>query len=171
MPEIKSAPNTKRPCKLPDPDSGATPIRSGSGETSFAVRPYRPDDEVSLISIWNSAVWADPIDAATWRGRYLADPNFRRENCLIADSGDQAVGFLLGFIGSNNADAADGPGWIVSMGVLPGKWRRGFGRALFGAFERAARAGMLVDCGRTLCAVLHRAGGRYRQLPGIAPFL
>ncbi len=142
MREIRSAPSTKRPCERPVPDSGAMSTNVESSETAIAIRPYRPGDEGSLLTMWNTAVWADPIDEAIWRGRYLADPNFRRETCLIAAMGNRVMGFLLGFIGqerSSLADSVDRPCWIVSMGVVADVRRHGIGSELFGAFECAAR--------------------------------
>lgn len=111
-------------------------------EEAHVIRPYRPVDEGSLLSIWNATVWADPIDAAIWRGRYLTDPNFRRDTCLIAEVDGRVVGFLLGFISRTVVpviEAGEQPCWIVSMGVSADVQRRGIGAALFGRFERAAR--------------------------------
>lgn len=109
----------------------------------FAIRPYRPEDEEALLAIWNDAVWADPLDSAAWRARYLADPNFRRDTCLVAEAGDRPTGFVLGFLprqDSLTGSAVDRPCWIVSMGVLPEFRRRGIGSSLFRALELAARA-------------------------------
>lgn len=142
MREIRSVPSTKRPWERPVPDSGAKPAEAARSESAVAIRPYRPGDEGSLLSIWKTAVWADPIDGAIWRGRYLTDPNFRRETCLIAELGNRPVGFLLGFIDRAErprSDSADWPSWIVSMAVREDVRRRGIGGGLFGAFERTVR--------------------------------
>lgn len=142
MRETRFAPNTKPPCERPVPDSGAKPTSAEGSDEAVSVRPYQPADERSLLSVWNTAVWADPIDAAIWRGRYLADPNFRRDTCLIAELGDRIVGFLLGFISREVGvlpNAAHQPCWIASMGVLMDARRRGLGGALFDRFELAAR--------------------------------
>lgn len=148
MPETKSAANTKMPCEQPDPDSGPTgPDGPAISGRSFRIRAYRPEDEDGLLCVWNEAMWADPIDGAVWRSRYLADPNFRRETCLIADQGNRVVGFLLGFIAWDGPPASEGvmgPGWIVGAGVSEDFRRRGIGTRLFGAFERIAR-----DTGRS----------------------
>lgn len=120
-------------------------MKSISGEMIeevHVIRPYRPADEGSLLSIWNATVWADPIDAVIWRGRYLTDPNFRRDTCLMAEMNGRVVGFLLGFISRvvvQVTQAGDQPCWIVSMGVSADVRRRGIGGDLFGRFELAAR--------------------------------
>lgn len=63
------------------------------------IRPYTSGDKVYLVSLWNDAMWADPIDVTTWRSRYLLDPNFTPGECLVAvDPISGAVdGSVLGF--------------------------------------------------------------------------
>lgn len=92
--------------------------------------------------VWNGTVWADPIDAEAWRGRYLIDPNFRRETCVVAERDGELAGFLLGFIDRRLDPASAGstrPCWIVCLGVTEELRRRGIGGELFRAFEREAR--------------------------------
>lgn len=49
------------------------------------VRPYAGNDEFSVLRVWNSAMFADPITAATWRAKVLLGPNFDPEGCLVAE--------------------------------------------------------------------------------------
>ena len=81
------------------------------------IRPYRAGDEAGLLTVWNEAMWADPIDERIWRSRYLLDPNFDPATCLMAvDPGDDRIsGFVLAMRhrASNGTDA-----WVVGFGVL-----------------------------------------------------
>jgi GNAT superfamily N-acetyltransferase len=114
----------------------------------FVIRPYRATDEAGLLACWNAAVWADPIDALTWRGRYLLDPNFAPDTTPVAvdpASGD-VVGFVHGYVDRSPA----GPGadaWVVAFGVREDRRRSGIGTALMMTFEEAIRA---AGAGRAL---------------------
>lgn len=89
------------------------------------VRPYRATDEQSLIACWNATLWADPIDARTWRSRYLLDPQFESETCLIAEVNGAVTGFCFGMRGPDSPEAA-----IVALGVQAEAQQRGIGTAL-----------------------------------------
>jgi GNAT superfamily N-acetyltransferase len=89
------------------------------------IRSYRPTDERGVIDVWNATLVVDPLPDDEWRGRFLLDPNFRRDNLLVAQLGDQIAGFVLGMRdGSQDA-------WIVAFGVRPDMQRRGIGTKLF----------------------------------------
>ena len=87
------------------------------------IRGYRPDDEVGVLAVWNSALFADPISATTWRAKVLLDPNFDREGCLIAEVDGEVRGFLRSLVrrvpffglGYEPEQA-----WITAFGVAPG---------------------------------------------------
>jgi GNAT superfamily N-acetyltransferase len=111
------------------PDAPRTSIAS-----AFTIRPYEPGDEAQLLPVWNAAMWADPIDVAVWRGRYLLDPNFDPRACPVAidaATGD-IVGYLLAFASRTPADRTQsGPdAWVVGFGVAADHRRRGVGRAM-----------------------------------------
>lgn len=89
------------------------------------IRPYRATDEPGLLACWNTTLWADPIDARTWRSRFLLDPRFEPETCLVADVNDDVVGFCFGMQPAGTTEAA-----IVAFGVLPEVRRQGIGTAL-----------------------------------------
>jgi GNAT superfamily N-acetyltransferase len=100
------------------------------------IRPYEPADEAGLLACWTAAMWADPIDAITWRGHYLLDPNFAPETTPVAidpDTGD-LVGWVHGYAAPGGAEA-----WVVAFGVREDHRRGGIGEALMAAFEAAAR--------------------------------
>lgn len=113
---------------------GATVVVSG-----YKIRPYNAGDEAGLLLAWNSAMWADPLDAYRWRSTYLLDPNFTPEECLVAEEvdGGGIVGFVLGFT-EKHGDAADA--WIVGFGVVPGHRRKGIGTALIERLKETWRA-------------------------------
>lgn len=105
------------------------------------IRPYRAEDEAGLLAVWAGAVWADPIDALTWRGRYLLDPNFAPETTPVAvdpDTGD-VVGFVHGFI-DRSPSGPGGDAWVVAFGVREDRRRAGIGAALMASFDDAARS-------------------------------
>lgn len=104
------------------------------------IRPYRAGDEAGLLAVWTGAVWADPIDALTWRGRYLLDPNFAPETTPVAvdPASGEVVGFVHGYLDRSPA----GPGsdaWVVAFAVREDRRREGIGTALMGAFEGTVR--------------------------------
>lgn len=104
------------------------------------IRPYRADDEAGLLAVWTAAVWADPIDALTWRGRYLLDPNFAPETTPVAI--DPATGEVVGFVHGYVDRSPAGPGddaWVVAFGVREDRRRQGIGAGLMAAFEEAVR--------------------------------
>jgi GNAT superfamily N-acetyltransferase len=104
------------------------------------IRPYRSGDEASLLACWNAAVWADPIDALTWRGSYLLDPNFAPETCPVAvDAAGEIVGFVLGYA-DRSPGGPGGDAWVVAFGVREDRRCEGIGTSLMTAFEGAARA-------------------------------
>ncbi len=103
---------------------------------TFEIRPYRAGDEPGLLETWNASMWADPIDAVTWRGRYLLDPNFAPETTPVAV--DPATGEIVGFVHGYTDRSPAGPGtdaWIVGFGVRESHRRQGIGTALMHAFE------------------------------------
>lgn len=105
----------------------------------YRVRPYAAADEAGLLAAWNSAMWADPLDAFRWRSTYLLDPNFTPDECLVAEdsTSDEIVGFVLGFADGSGASP---DAWIVGFGVLPEHRRKGIGRALLEQLKATWRA-------------------------------
>ncbi len=107
--------------------------------SEFDIRPYEAGDETGLLACWNAAMWADPLDAVTWRGRYMLDPNFAPASCPVAV--DRATGEVSGFVLGFTDRAQPGTdAWVVGFGVREDLRRQGVGSALMGAFDRHARA-------------------------------
>lgn len=119
------------------------------------VRAYRADDETRLIELWNAALPLDSIDPPTFRRKVLLDPNFCPDWLLIAEVGDQPIGFCLCLIrrvALETSDLDPDRGWITAMGVHP-EWRcRGAGSSL-------------------LKAALQLFGGKGRKQVSIAPYV
>jgi mycothiol synthase len=99
----------------------------------FTIRPYHLRDEPGVLSVWNRALFADPINATTFRAKVLLDPNFDRETCLIAEKDGSVAGFVLGlrrrvpFFGDGYQPEE---GWISAFGVTPEFQGQGIGSAL-----------------------------------------
>ena len=110
--------------------------------TDIEVRPYAAGDEAHILALWNAAMWADPIDSATWRTRYLLDPNFAAGECLVAvgSRGGQLVGFVLGMTAKGGDRSPQLPdAWIVAFGVAEPYRRQGVARALIDQLEATWR--------------------------------
>lgn len=111
--------------------------------TDLAIRPYAAGDEAHVLALWNATMWADPIDSATWRTRYLLDANFAAGACLVAidGKGGGAVGFVLGMTAKNAATHSPhlSDAWIVAFGVAEPYRRQGVARALFDQLEATWR--------------------------------
>lgn len=108
--------------------------------SSIDIRPYEAGDESSLLLVWNEAMWADPIELAAWRTRYLLDPNFTPAACPVATDKDtgELIGFVLGF--TNRASERPGTdAWVVSFGVRESYRRQGVGTALMQSLEDQVR--------------------------------
>lgn len=113
--------------------------------TTPVIRGYRPDDEATVLAVWNAALIADPINAATWRAKVLLDPNFDREGCLIAEVEGEVRGFLLSlvrrvpFFGQGYEPEQ---AWITAFGVMPAWQGSGLGSALLDtALDRLSALG------------------------------
>lgn len=103
---------------------------------NMQIRPYESSDEAHLIALWNGSMWADPIDPLTWRSRYLLDPNFTPNQCLIATIDDVPAGFVLGM---TNPLQSSTDAWIVGFGVAPAHRRQRVATMLFQHLEDAFR--------------------------------
>jgi ribosomal protein S18 acetylase RimI-like enzyme len=98
------------------------------------IRPYRGSDEPALLQLWNRTIIQDPIDAATFRTRVLLDLNFKPEGFLIAEVGNEPVGFLLSITRQVSLflqDLEPDRGWITAFGVHPEFRRQGIATQLF----------------------------------------
>lgn len=99
----------------------------------FTIRPYHPRDEARVLAVWNSALFADPINATSFRAKVLLDPNFDRETCLVAEKDGEVAGFVLGlrrrvpFFGDGYEPEES---WISAFGVAPQHQGQGIGSAL-----------------------------------------
>lgn len=110
------------------------------GEVS--VRSYRPGDEAAVLRVWNGALWADPINATTWRTKVLLDPNFDPDGCLIAEADGEVRGFLLSLarrVPFFNDGLEPDTSWITAFGVEPDWQQRGIGGKLLDAAESRLR--------------------------------
>ncbi len=118
----------------------------------MTVRPYRAEDEDSLLPLWCAAVPYDPIDRKTFHRKVLLDPNFDREGLLLADAKGDCVGFILSLVRKvpmEKVGLEEDKGWITAFGVHPDWRRQGIGHRLMEAsldfFEKRQRKQILVS--------------------------
>lgn len=90
-------------------------------------------------------VYLDGIDDDRWTPLFHQWLTEDATKALLAENGQQAVGCIFYGPARDEQYPAYRPGWgeIISMYVLPGHWRCGYGRALMvEALERLRQAGM-----------------------------
>jgi ribosomal protein S18 acetylase RimI-like enzyme len=98
---------------------------------STTIRPFRPADEATVISLWERCglvrPWNDPRKDIARKGR--VNPEWflvvERDGCVVAS-------VMIGFDGHR--------GWINYLAVEPTLQRGGIGRALMEEAERILRA-------------------------------
>lgn len=103
-------------------------MRDTSGET---IRPYRSTDEEQIVDLWRACElivpWNDPQEDIALKTAFQPDL------FLVAARGDRVVGSVMaGYDGHR--------GWINYLAVGPSDRRRGLGRRLVEAAERALAA-------------------------------
>lgn len=100
------------------------------------IRSYHPDDEDDVLRVWNTGLFADPINATTWRAKVLLDPNFSRDGCLVAEIDGRVRGFLLSLtrrVPFFNDGLEPDKSWITAFAVDPDWHAQGIGTALLDA--------------------------------------
>ena len=100
------------------------------------IRAYAESDEEGLLRTWNRGMFADPINATTWRAKVLLDPNFDREGCFIAEVDGEVRGFLLSLVRRVpffNDGLEPEQSWVTAFAGDPAWQQQGLGRALLHA--------------------------------------
>ncbi|MDQ4044688.1 MAG: GNAT family N-acetyltransferase [Chloroflexota bacterium] len=119
--------------------------------SEVSIRPYQAIDEAGVLRTWNRGLYADPINATTWRAKVLLDPNFDREGCMVAEVDGEVQGFILSLVRRVpffNDGLEPEKSWITAFAVDPAWQRQGIGgRLLDAAVER------LRGLGRTTVAL------------------
>jgi GNAT superfamily N-acetyltransferase len=123
------------------------------------VRPARAGDAEDVARLAAELAMSFEFSPASFRQHYLALLAEDDARLLLAVSGHQSVGYLLGF--RHLTFYANGPvGWVEEIVVRHQDQGRGIGRILMSAFEQWATAR-----GCTLVALAtRRAGPFYRAL-------
>lgn len=108
-------------------------------------------DLEAICRVIGSSLCADAISAEDFAAKVFLDLNFSPETCLVAEMGEEVVGFLAGFVRRypiedmpSDADRS----WITLFAVAPEVRRQGIATALFDqaeqAFMKAGRSSTLV---------------------------
>jgi len=91
-------------------------------EAALRVRPFREDDEPSVVALWNE-VFADDPPRNEPRAVIRRKLQVQRELFLVGEFACEVVGTVIaGFDGYR--------GWVYHLAVHPRCRRRGFGREL-----------------------------------------
>ena len=107
---------------------------------NLVIRPYRGDDEATLIKLWNATMTHDRINESVLRTRVLLDANFSPDGLLVAESRTsgnadrELCGFVLSLIRQVplfSQGLEPDLGWITAFGVHPRYRKQGIGRQLF----------------------------------------
>jgi len=103
------------------------------------VRPASAADAGAVASLAGELAQSFPFSREMFDASYPALIADAAACVLVAISGEQVIGYLLGF--SHGTFYANGPvGWVEELFVLPPHRGDGVGRALMSAFERWAAA-------------------------------
>lgn len=100
---------------------------------SVVIREYQVEDFTAVIKLWNKCLSRDYISPATFQLKVLADNNFTPEGCLVAESEEQIVGFMLGIIRKiplESIGIQEELGWITVFFVDQEYRRQGIGQRL-----------------------------------------
>ena len=112
------------------------------------IRPYRPDDEKAIVTLWNECLSWDRITPEVFRETTLLDPNFDPSAALLAIENDQLLGFVCGMrraVAWWGYSPAPDRGWITTLFVAPAHRRRGIGSRLLRAAMEFLRAAGCVE--------------------------
>lgn len=106
------------------------------GNNGYIIRPYAGGDEARLLGLWNQTMYLDPLSPSIFRTKVLMDLNFLPEGLMVAQAGEELVGFVLS-ISRQIPQFTDGLepdlGWITGFGVRTEFRRRGIGTRLLEA--------------------------------------
>ena len=107
------------------------------------LRPYQQGDEEKVLALWQRSLPTDPVTRAVFTARILLDVNFDKEGFIVAEAGDEIVGFIYAAVRSTplyGDDFEPDAGW-ASVFFVHSDWRRqGIGTALVQAALAYVRA-------------------------------
>jgi mycothiol synthase len=117
---------------------------------SVSITPYTDTARDELLKLWAAALPLDAITADILETRVLLDENFDPETFLLARSGGNLVGFVLGIHAKRmplgDADPTGDRSWITALGVHPGADLMDIGSRLLSEVERKFKALGKKEC-------------------------
>lgn len=103
---------------------------------------YSQEYDDQVISLWNKALFFDPININIYRDKVLLDENFDPKLCLLAVDGEDLVGYILGIkrkFPYMEKGLQEDTGWISVMFVDKNYRRQGIGTRLYKEVEARLR--------------------------------
>jgi GNAT superfamily N-acetyltransferase len=97
------------------------------------LRPYQQGDEEKVLALWQRSLPTDPVTRDVFTARILLDVNFDKEGFIVAEAGDEVVGFIYAAVRSTplyGDDFEPDAGWVSVFFVHPAWRRQGIGTAL-----------------------------------------
>ena len=97
------------------------------------IRQYQVGDFEQVINLWNKCLTRDYISPARFQLKVLTDSNFDPDGCLVAETGGEIIGFMLGIIRKvplEDIGLQEDLGWITIFFVDPKYRRQGIGQSL-----------------------------------------
>lgn len=131
--------------------------------TGLLIEPYRPEDALAVAQLWNRAIGdAFPLPDEVLHQLLERNPNYRREDALIAWADGGPIGFA--YAGLHRSEAPEmesyrGRAFLHAVVVDEGWRRRGIGRRL--------AQQVLLPARERGVARIEAGGGMFYLWPGI----
>jgi GNAT superfamily N-acetyltransferase len=118
----------------------------------------------NLVRLWNKVLPIDAITLDTFESKVILDENFDANTCLVAEEGDELVGFAIGTharrVVLGDHDPKGERAWITSFVVEPSRQQQGIGERIV-----LELLDIFVSLGKRECYISTYAPGYFT--PGI----
>lgn len=103
------------------------------------VRPFKEEDNETIIRIWNETVLEEHIyktfTPLTWNKHVYDHPDFNKDGLLVALLDEKVVGFVIAIIRHVDEKDSNRPGFIAGLCVEKASRRKGVGTLLLNEAE------------------------------------